>query len=238
VTGDVSYLVAFGGGIVSFASPCVLPVVPAYLSVVTGFDLTAAAERSGRRLGHVVRDTALFILGFGAVFVALGASATAIGSALHDDHLPITRIAGVVVIVMAVVLVASLGTWLPFAEREARFHPRAQRLGVFAAPLIGIAFGFGWTPCVTPVLSSVLAIAASERGAGHGAVLLAVYALGLGVPFLALGCGFTRLAGAVRVVRRHTREITLVSAAVLAALGVLLVVDRLSWISSEIGFIH
>jgi cytochrome c-type biogenesis protein len=235
VASDVSYLVAFGGGLVSFASPCVLPLVPAYLSIVTGFDFSGAEDAPRRPLAPVVRDTGLFVLGFGAVFVALGVSASAIGSAFQRAHLPLTRISGALVIAMGLFLALSLVARLPFLFGEARLHPSAKRLGIFAAPIIGVAFGFGWTPCVTPVLSSVLAIAASEGGATHGAVLLAIYALGLGVPFLAIGCGLTRLAGAMRAVRRHSSAITLVSAVVMLALGILLVADRVSWISSELG---
>jgi cytochrome c-type biogenesis protein len=232
---DVSYLVAFGGGIVSFASPCVLPVVPAYLSTVTGLDFSEVETGTKRQLGKIARDTILFILGFGVVFVLLGVSATAVGATVIRNHTLLTRISGAVVLAMSALLAGSVLIRSPRFARlygEARFHPRTSRFGPFAAPLAGAAFGFGWTPCIGPVLSSVLAVAAADRGLGQGAGLLAVYALGLGVPFLIVGCGFNAAAGALRAVRRHLRAITLGSSLLLACFGVLLVLNRLTSLTS------
>ena len=193
---DVGYVVAFGGGVASFVSPCVLPVVPAYLSVVTGVDLTDA-EVNTRQLARVARETSLFILGFGAVFVALGVTATAVGSAAVRNRVELARVSGGVIIAMAIVVLAAALVQLPAFNREVRWHPRLDRFGPFAAPVAGAAFGFGWTPCIGPVLSSVLALAGGERGVGGGAFLLATYALGLGVPFMIVGLGFGRLSGAL-----------------------------------------
>lgn len=233
VVADVSYVVAFGGGVISFVSPCVLPVVPAYLSLVTGVDLSAA-DGSGRQLGRIARDTALFVAGFGAVFIVFGVTATALGQAMIRNRVLLTRVSGVVIIVMAAFLAGSFVLRLPSLYREARFHPDASRFGPFAAPLAGAAFGFGWTPCIGPVLSSVLAVAASDRGIGNGAVLLALYSAGLGIPFLIVGCGLGRVAGAIGVIRRHLRTIALVSCVVMGLFGVLLVMNRLSWVTSEL----
>lgn len=228
----VSYAVAFGGGVVSFASPCVLPVVPAYLSMVTGLDLTE--PRAGaRQVGRIARDTALFIVGFGVVFVLFGVSATALGAAILRNHLVLTRISGVVVVVMSALLASSFVLNRPLLSREMRFHPAVSRLGPFAAPITGAAFGFGWTPCIGPVLASVLAVAATAGDAWHGAALLAVYAAGLGVPFMVVGCGLGRLATTMSFLRRHTRTISLCSAVLLGLFGVLLIADRLSWVTSE-----
>jgi cytochrome c-type biogenesis protein len=229
---NVNDLVAFGGGIVSFVSPCVLPVVPAYLSMVTGLDIAELERGRKRQLVHIARDTLLFIAGFGIVFVLLGVSATAIGSTLVRNHVLLTRISGGVVLAMAAFLAGSVVLNMPALYGEARFHINASRFGPFAAPLAGAAFGFGWTPCIGPVLSSVLVVALSDRGIGNGAVLLAFYALGLGVPFLIVGCGLGTAAGALKVVRRHLRAITLGSSALLACFGVLLVLNRLSWVTS------
>ncbi|MGA8296663.1 MAG: cytochrome c biogenesis protein CcdA [Acidimicrobiales bacterium] len=229
---NVNDLVAFGGGIVSFASPCVLPVVPAYLSMVTGLDLDELERGRKRQVARIARDTLLFILGFGVVFVLLGVSATALGSAVVRNHALLTRISGGVVLTMAVFLAGSVIVNLPALYGEARFHINASRFGPFAAPIAGAAFGFGWTPCIGPVLSSVLVVALSDRGIGNGAVLLAFYALGLGVPFLIVGCGIGTAAGALKFVRRHLRAITLGSSALLACFGVLLILNRLSWVTS------
>ncbi len=230
---NVSYVVAFGGGVASFVSPCVLPVVPAYLSMVTGVDLTDPTA-APRRLAHIARETALFIFGFGTVFVILGVSATALGSAAIRDRVLLTRISGAVVLAMALFLAGSLVLRLPAFYGEKRFHPRLERFGPFAAPIAGAAFGFGWTPCIGPVLSSVLAIAAGERGIGNGALLLAIYAIGLGVPFLIVGLGLGRVSGALVLIRRHLGQLSLLSAVVLAGFGVLLILNDLSWLTSEL----
>lgn len=229
---NVNDLVAFGGGIVSFASPCVLPVVPAYLSMVTGLDLAELERGRKRQLARIARDTLLFILGFGTVFVLLGISATAVGSTLVRNHALLTRISGGVVVAMALFLAGSAVLSLPALYGEARFHINASRFGPLAAPIAGVAFGFGWTPCIGPVLTTVLAVALSDRGLGNGAVLLAFYALGLGVPFLIVGCGIGTAAGALKVVRRHLRAITFGSSALLLFFGVLLILNRLSWLTS------
>jgi cytochrome c-type biogenesis protein len=239
VAAEVSYVVAFGGGVASFVSPCVLPVVPGYLSMITGVDFSGAEASSGDRAGapqlwHIARETALFIVGFGVVFVLLGLVTTTAGDALLRNKRLLTEISGVVVLAMAAFLAGSLVLRLPSVYREARWHPRLARFGPFAAPIAGAAFGFGWTPCIGPVLSAVLATAATGRSVGEASGLLVAYTLGLGVPFLAVGCAFGRVAGALRVVRRHGREIVLASALVLAGFGVLLVLDRLTWLTSEL----
>ncbi len=234
VATGAAYVVAFGGGVASFLSPCVLPVVPAYLSLITGLDVTEAEAGARPQLLRIARDTGLFIAGFGVVFVALGMVATGIGDVLFRDQRLLTEILGGAVLAMSLFLAGSLVLNLPFLYGEARFHPSVSRFGPFAAPITGAAFGFGWTPCLGPVLSTELAVAASDRGIGQGALLLAVYALGLGVPFLVAGCAFGRLAGAMRLLRRHGRAITLVSSLLLAFFGVLLVLDRLTWLTSQL----
>jgi len=227
----VSYVIAFGGGVASFVSPCVLPVVPAYLSVVTGVDLTDT-EANSRQLVRVARETGLFILGFGVVFVTLGVSATALGAAASRNKVEITRVSGCVVIAMALFLLGSALLRLPGLYREARWHPRLDRFGPFAAPIAGVAFGFGWSPCIGPVLGSVLALAGSERGIGNGAGLLAVYAVGLGIPFLIVGLSFGRLSGALAWLRRRLQILSIGSAVVLGVFGVLLVLNEYSIVIS------
>jgi cytochrome c-type biogenesis protein len=231
---NVGYLAAFGGGIISFLSPCVLPLVPGYLSVVTGLETAEVQADPRRHLGRIARDTGLFILGFGAVFILLGLSATTVGHAVFDNHALLTRISGVVVIAMALFLAGSLVLRLPWLYAEKRFHPSPSRFGPFAAPVAGAAFGFGWTPCIGPVLASVLAVAATTGRAAQGAGLLAAYSLGLGLPFLVTGLAFGRLSRAIGWVKRHLMAITLVSAVLLGAFGVLLVLDRLTWVTSQL----
>ncbi len=236
---DIGYLAAFGGGVISFLSPCVLPIVPACLSVVTGLDITTVSSTSDRQerqrhLARVARDTGLFVLGFGVVFVTLALSATAVGKALFDDKLLLLRISGAVVCVMGLFLVAGMLTKSVTLQREYRFHPALARLGPLAAPVAGAAFGFGWTPCLGPVLASIVTVAATSASVGHSALLLSLYSLGLGLPFLAVGLLFGQLSGALAWVRRHTAAITITSASVMVAFGVLLFLNRLSWVTSEL----
>jgi cytochrome c-type biogenesis protein len=224
------YALAFGGGVVSFLSPCVLPLVPPYLS------LTSGAGLSGRPSGRVaaLRTGALFVSGFSAVFVLLGLSATVLGSLLLRAQVPITRLAGFAVVGMAIIMLLASQPAGRFASREFRFRPQLARYGTWAAPVAGAAFGFGWTPCIGPVLGSVLAVAADQRRLGSGALLLASYAAGLAVPFLVAALALDRSLAASRLVRRHSAALLLGSATVLGAYGVLLALDRLSTVTVQL----
>lgn len=235
MTGEsVTYIAAFGGGVVSFLSPCVLPIVPAYLSVITGLDITKADEAPPRHLARVGRDTGLFIAGFSAVFIVLGMSATTIGRTVFRNQLILTRISGLLVLAMALFLLGSLIVRSPWLYQERRLHPDLSRFGPFAAPVAGVAFGFGWTPCIGPVLSSVLAVAATRDDTVRGAALLAVYSAGLGIPFLVTGLAFSRVSAAFAFVKRHFTGITIASAASLAFFGVLLTLNRLVWVTTQL----
>ena len=233
---NVNVLAAFGGGLVSFLSPCVLPIVPAYLSVITGLDVAEVREGGRRHLPRIAWHTGLFIAGFSAVFVLLGLTATAFGEAATRNRSLITRISGLVVLAMALYVLGSLILQAPGLYQERRFHPNLSRFGPFAAPVAGIAFGFGWTPCIGPVLTSVLLLAATQGGAARGAGLLAAYSLGLGVPFMATGLAFGRLTGALGWVKRHSNALTAVSAVALAAFGVLLAFDRMVWLTAKLQY--
>ena len=227
----VSLIAAFGAGIASFASPCVLPLVPAYLSIVAGFDASAgAAPRHG--VGRLTRDTLLFIAGFAVVFILLGLSANALGRSVIHQQATLTRVAGVVIVAMALFLLVTLVAPTPGLVREFRTHPVLARLGPFAAPVAGAAFAFGRTPCVGPILASVLAVAAQQGHGASGALLLATYTAGLGVPFLAVAFAFERLRRPLDWLKRHGDAVTAVSASLLLVLGLLLLLDRLAWITT------
>ncbi|HET7488376.1 MAG TPA: cytochrome c biogenesis protein CcdA [Acidimicrobiales bacterium] len=222
--------VAFAAGVVSFLSPCVLPLVPGYLSLMSGVgtaELAVATRADTRRL---LRSTLLFVAGFTVVFVCLGATASAIGRALSDHQLGLDRIAGVVVIVMGLAMAGVMAPRL-FAQ-ERRFDVRPSRLGGWAAPVMGMAFAFGWTPCIGPVLASVLAFASKDATLGRGVSLLLAYSIGLGVPFVAAGVAFGRLAGALGWVRRRAHAINVASGLLLAAFGVLLLTNRVTRMSN------
>ena len=239
VTG-VSLVTAFAGGVASFASPCVLPLVPAYLAIVGGLDVALPSDATGstmvatrrRHLGRLTRDTLLFIVGFGVVFVVLGLSASAVGRAVIHQQALLTRLAGVLIEVMALFLAGTVVLRTPSMYREWRPHPQLARLGPFAAPVAGAAFAFGWTPCVGPILASVLALSTQQGHTGSAAVLLSVYSLGLGAPFLAVAVFFDRLQRPMTWLKRHGSAVTIVSALVLGILGILLVLDRLAWVTT------
>ncbi len=234
MSSGVGYAAAFGGGIVSFLSPCVLPLVPVYLSLVTGLDVTEVTGTARGQVLRVGRDTGGFIAGFSLVFIALGSTATATGQLLIRNQAAITRAAGLIVLTLALFLAGSLVLKLPWLYRERRARPDLARFGPFAAPVAGIAFGFGWTPCIGPVLGSVLAVAATSGHEAEGAMLLAAYSAGLGVPFLAAGLGYARLVGVFGWAKRHSAGLTLTSAVLLAGFGVLLTLDRLTWVTSQL----
>jgi cytochrome c-type biogenesis protein len=176
----------------------------------------------------------LFVLGFAVMFVLIGLSATALGQSLVHDKTLLTRISGVVMLTMAAVLVGGILLNVRWLGREARFQPDMSRLGPFAAPVAGAAFGVAWTPCVTPILASVLAVAASGGSIPHAAILLTLYSAGLGVPCMAVSLGFSKLAGAFAFLRQHARALTMVGAVGLGGFGVLLVLDRLTWLTTHL----
>jgi cytochrome c-type biogenesis protein len=237
-------------GLISFASPCVLPLVPGYLSYVAGLVGTgsrtavavagggsstggtatavrAADERSPR--GRMVAGALLFVLGFTLVFVAFGAAFGGLGRLLLQHADVLTRVFGVVTIVVGL---GFLG-WLPLLQRTKRLSARPVA-GLAGAPLLGIVFGLGWTPCLGPTLSAVYSLAFSQATAGRGALLGVAYCLGLGVPFVLVALGARWALGATSFLRRHARTVTRVGGAVLVLVGLLLVTglwtDFMQWL--------
>jgi cytochrome c-type biogenesis protein len=227
----LAYLAAFGGGVVSFLSPCVLPLVPGYLSMVTGLDLPDLQDGLPVYRRRTIVTTALFVAGFGSVFIALGLSASGLGGVLRDHQSVLTRISGALMLGMALFLLGSLFLHAPWLYQEKRFHPRLHGFGEAAPVVAGAAFGFGWSPCIGPILGSILGIAANEQRLWAGATLLAAYSLGLGLPFLATGLLLGRLGRAFGWVKRHYPLIVGGSAVVLGAFGLLLMFDELSRLS-------
>jgi cytochrome c-type biogenesis protein len=228
---DPTVPIAFVAGLVSFLSPCVLPLVPGYLSYMSGLGTADADTGRGRAL-HTGTVAAAFVLGFTAVFVALGATATALGSLLASYRGEVARAGGVVIIAMGLVFMGAIRA--PWLYREARFHP-TQNAGVWGSALLGGAFAFGWTPCIGATMGAVLTMAAGHAGRGgpgEGAFLLFVYSLGLGVPFVLAGLGVARLSGALARLRRHARAINVVSGVLLVAVGLLFVTDRITELSA------
>lgn len=203
-------------GLVSFLSPCVLPLVPGYLSFATG--LSTAEIAAGRGRHRVLLGTLGFVAGFAVVFVSIGVLAGSLGSLLIGWQRPLTVAAGVICIVLGLVFVG----WLPFGQGTWRPN-LAPRLGLAASPLLGIVFGLGWTPCIGPALSVVYALALNEATALRGGLLAVAYALGLGVPFVLIGLLFDRLAGTLDRVKLHHRGIQTAGGLLMVVVGLLLV---------------
>jgi cytochrome c-type biogenesis protein len=214
---DGPLLVAAGAaalvGVLGFLSPCVLPLVPGYLSYVTGLS-GAGAVAAPRR---TIIGAALFVAGFSAVFIASGAVLGVVGQRIAADRLLLERVAGAITIVMGLVF---LGRIRPL-QRTLKFR-RLPRAGLAGAPLVGAAFGLAWTPCLTPTVSAVYTLAISQDTAGRGAILAAAYCLGLGVPFLLVAAGFGWLSRVLGFVRRHHQLIGAFGGGVLVVMGVLL----------------
>jgi cytochrome c-type biogenesis protein len=227
----LAYLAAFGGGVVSFLSPCVLPLLPGYLSMVTGLDLVELQEGSRANARRIVATTALFVAGFGTIFVALGLSASSFGQLLREHQSILTRLSGAVMFAMALFLLGSLFLRAPWLYQEKRFHPQLGRYGNAAPAVAGVAFGFGWSPCIGPILGSILGIAANQHRVWAGGTLLAVYSLGLGLPFLLSGLALGRVSGALNWVKRHFVLMVAGSAVIIGAFGLLLMFDELSRLS-------
>ena len=226
----VGFVVAFGAGVVSFLSPCVLPLVPSYLSMMSGVgtaDLADASQPDRRRL---LRSTVLFVAGFTLVFAVLEATASGLGQTLRSHQLVLDRVAGAVIIAAGLLFAGVVKpSWL---MRERRFHVSPARYGEWAAPVMGMAFAFGWTPCIGPILGAVLTLASDSRTLGRGEAMLVAYSFGLGVPFIAAGVAFGRLTGVLRFARVHLRAINMVSGLLLAGLGVLLLTGDLHLLST------
>jgi cytochrome c-type biogenesis protein len=225
VTGQIGLAAALGAGVASFLSPCVLPLVPGYLSFLGGLTVGGPGSRRSRAAG-VLLPAALFVLGFSAVFVMLGVSASLLGGVLTQNRELVSRISGVVIFLFGFLMLGIVK--VPWLYGEARFDPaRTRALGRWSAPVMGMAFGFAWTPCVGPILGSILMLAARSGHAGEGAALLAVYSAGLGIPFLAMAALVGSAGTLIKTLNRHALTISRVSGVVLMLLGAAIATDTL-----------
>ncbi|MFG2134568.1 cytochrome c biogenesis CcdA family protein [Streptomyces sp. NPDC048751] len=211
----VALPIALLGGLVSFFSPCVLPLVPGYLSYVTGVTGTDLAEA---RRGRMVAGASLFVLGFTAVFVSSGALFGFFGDTLQDNKGILSKVLGVLMILMGVFFMG-LMPWM--TQREFRFHNKPT-VGLVGAPLLGALFGIGWTPCIGPTLASVLALSAQQSSAGRGALLTVAYCLGLGLPFVLAAVAFRKALGAFGWIKRHYVWVMRVGGTMMIVTGLLL----------------
>lgn len=231
-----SLLIAFVGGLASFLSPCVLPLIPGYLSFMTG--LSAGELSEGNDVRRTVAVAALFVAGFTVVFVALGATASVLGAFFRQYQDIIERVAGLFIIGFGVLMLGVIR--IPWLYGEKRFSlEKSKSFGRGAAFVMGAAFAAGWTPCIGALLGSIIAIAASAGSVGRGSLLLAVYSLGLGVPFMLVAVAFGRLRGMMGWLNRHSLVVNRVAAVFLIAFGLLMLTGRMSvftgWFSSIPG---
>ena len=208
--------VALLAGIVSFVSPCVVPLVPGYLGYLSSMAGAGTPGRASRP--KLVLGVMLFVLGFTAVFVVLGVAFASLGTQVEQELDVITRILGVLVVVMGFVFLGSV----PFMQRERRIH-LSPKAGLWGAPLLGIVFGLGWTPCIGPTLAAVLTLSLSEATATRGVILAVVYSLGLGLPFIALAVWMERSRSVLAWLRRHRLALMRTGGGLLIVLGLLLV---------------
>jgi len=229
-------LAAFVAGILSFLSPCVLPLVPGYVSLISGATVEDLHSDERHMLGTVMLHSLTFILGFSVVFIALGAVATSIGQLANEYHNLLAKIAGVIVIVFGLHLTGLLKIKALYADK--RLHDvkgGSSALGSFA---VGFAFAFGWTPCIGPILATILVFAGAQETVLKGVLLLAVYSLGLAVPFLLTSLGVDRFLGFYTKFRRHLHTVEVVSGVLLIAVGVLIFMNNLKLLSGYLSFLN
>jgi cytochrome c-type biogenesis protein len=227
---DTTVVAAFGVGFISFVSPCVLPLVPGYLSAISGVSFAELSE--GRARSRVLGPALLFCLAFTAMFVALGMTATGLGHTLQDHRQVLRQVAGIVIALMGVLFIGTL--FLPLLNKEWRPESLLARAHTGGPIVAGLAFAVAWLPCTGPTLGAILTAAGTKSTVGQGAVLLAFYALGLAIPFILSALAFSRFTRVFRFFRDHYVVITVVSGVVLVAMGVLLFTNELSRLNSQV----
>lgn len=228
---NVTLLAAFAAGFLSFVSPCVLPLIPGYISFVSGASLEemrGSQATAASRL-QVFTTSLAFVIGFSLVFVALGASATAIGKFLFARLPILSKVAGVVLVIFGL---HTMGVFrLAMLDTEKRVHSQRKPAGPLGALLVGVAFAFGWTPCIGPILGGILAIAGSRNSVGEGVLLLAIYSLGLGIPFLITSLAINQFFSAAKRIRAYYHAIEMTSGALLIVIGALMLTGQLTIIA-------
>jgi cytochrome c-type biogenesis protein len=230
-TGTVGYGAALLAGVASFLSPCVLPLVPGYISFMSGLSLEelSKGESGGAASRHGGWESLFFVLGFATVFTALGATATTVGRLLAAHAWWVAKVAGAVVILFGLHMTGLVPIKLLYYQKRADvggFKP-----GYAGAFAMGLAFAFGWTPCIGPILSVILGLAATRETAAQGMALLFVYSLGLGVPFVVTGFAVTRFMAFFAKYKKHIRTGEIVAGSLLIAVGLLIFLDKLSWLN-------
>ena len=217
----INLLIAFGAGLISFLSPCVLPLIPGYISYISGESLGDIVEKQKK----VILKTILFSLGFSLVFISFGATASFVGNILLDNSDTLRIIAGIIIIIFSLQLIGILN--LNFLNQEKRFQTKNYSNNLFFPVVVGAAFGFGWTPCIGPVLGSILTLAAVESSIEKGIILLSFYSLGLAIPFILSGYGISRFLAFSKNFRKNIRIVSIIGGVILLITGILILTNKL-----------
>ena len=217
----IKSFLAFGAGFISFLSPCVLPLIPGYISYISGESLGDIVEKQKK----VILKTVLFSLGFSLVFISFGATASFIGNILLENSNTLRIIAGIIIIIFSLQLIGILN--LNFLNQEKRFQTKNYSNNLFFPVLVGAAFGFGWTPCIGPVLGSILTLAAVESSIGKGILLLSFYSLGLAIPFILSGYGISKFLAFSKNFRKNIKIVSITGGVILLITGILILTNKL-----------
>ena len=237
MTHNLSIPVAFVAGLVSFLSPCVLPLIPGYISMLSGLSMEELrGEATEKVTGLILRNSVAFVIGFSVVFIVLGASATAVGRFLLSRRGIFDVVAGVIIILFGLHLTGLVK--IPFLYREARMNTLAPKRGLAGSFILGFAFAFGWTPCIGPILTGILAMAAIKDTVFQGMFLLAVYSAGLAIPFLLTALGVGKFIKFYSRFRKHMQAVEVASGVLLIGIGVLMAMHKLTLLSGYLSFLN
>ncbi len=237
MTHNLSIPIAFVAGIVSFLSPCVLPLIPGYLSMLSGESIEVMkADAGGSLVGRIFANSLAFVVGFSVVFIALGASASAVGRFLLAQRSLFNIVAGVIIIIFGLHLTGLIK--IPFLYRSKQMDTGAPKRGMAGSFLLGFAFAFGWTPCIGPILTGILAVAATRDTVFQGMFLLAVYSAGLAIPFLLTGLGLSQFLKLYGRFRKHLQAVEVASGVLLIGLGVLMAFNKFTVLSGYLTFLN
>lgn len=234
---DVSVLIAFSAGLLSFASPCVLPLVPSYITYITGVSFKDLSEggSKGKLRWLTISHSLLFIMGFSLIFILMGASASYLGQVLIQYQSWIMKVGGVLIIILGIHFTGWIT--LPFLQMERRFELKQKPLGYLGSFLVGVVFAAGWTPCVGPILSTILLYASTAKSFTTGIVLLAAYSMGLGLPFFVASLAFNTFLSAFDKIKRYMRVIMFVSGVFLIVIGILLLTDLFTTLNNYLNIL-
>jgi cytochrome c-type biogenesis protein len=232
IESGVSYLGALLAGGLSFISPCVLPLIPGYISFISGVSLEELTdkEKGARHLRRVAINTLFFVVGFSIVFISLGASASFLGKWLFQNIKIFNRVAGIIIFLFGLHVAGVFR--IKALNYEKRIHTGSKKFGVWGSIMIGMAFAFGWTPCIGPILGSILTMAANQETIRQGIILLSFYSAGLGIPFIATALLFNFFIGFFGFIKRHFRAVEIMSGGLLMLIGVLIFFNLLQYIAN------